>query len=110
MFKQNNDVDAFNFHEDMVPDTQEELDPYMKLHYKQGIEVAQETAITNILEYNDYEETKRRLDEDQAVWVYVAKHQFDTHDGIRIEYVDPVDFVYSPTKTHRLEIVTTSEK
>ena len=68
VFKQNNDVDAFNFHEDMVPDTREELDLYMKLHYKQGIEVAQETAITNILEYNDDEEKqKRRLDEDQAV-------------------------------------------
>ena len=99
VFKQNNDVDAFNFQEDIVPDTQEELDLYMKLHYKQGIEVAQETAITNILEYNDYEETKRRLDEDQAVLgMSVAKHQFDTHDGIRIEYVDPVDFVYSPTE------------
>lgn len=99
IFKKNNDVDAYNFSEDMIPDTQEELDLFMKLNYKQGIEVAQETAITTILEYNDYEETKRRLDEDQTVCgISVAKHIFDVHDGVRLQYVDPVNFVYSPTE------------
>ena len=92
-------VDAFNFDPQNIPDTEEELDLYMKLGYKQSIEVAQETAITTILEYNDYEEVKRRLDEDQVVLgISVAKHKFDIHDGVRIEYVDPINFVYSPTE------------
>ena len=34
----------------------EELDLYMNLRYKQGIEVAEETAIKTYLKLNDYEE------------------------------------------------------
>ena len=92
-------VNTFNFDPNTLPETDEELDLYMKLSYKQGIEVAEETAITSVLEYNDYEEIKRRCDEDQTVLgISVAKHKFDVHDGVRIEYVDPVNFVYSPTE------------
>jgi hypothetical protein len=92
-------VNTFNFDPNTLPETDEELDLYMKLSYKQGIEVAEETAITSILEYNDYEEIKRRCDEDQTVLgISVAKHKFDVHDGVRLEYVDPVNFVYSPTE------------
>lgn len=92
-------VNAFNFDPNTLPETDEELDLYMKLSYKQGIEVAEETAITSVLEYNDYEEIKRRCDEDQTVLgISVAKHKFDVHDGVRLEYVDPVNFVYSPTE------------
>lgn len=97
--KQQTGVDAFNFDPANIPDTEEELDLYMKLSYKQAIEVAQETAIHNLLEYNDYSEIKRRLDEDQVVLgISVAKHKFDVHDGVRLEYVDPINFVYSPTE------------
>lgn len=98
MLKQKTGVDAFNFDEDNVPETDEELDLYMNLSYKQSIEVAEETAITTILNHNDYTEVKRRLDEDQVILgISVAKHSFDVHDGIKVEYVDPIDFVYSPT-------------
>ena len=97
--KQQTGVDAFNFDPANIPDTEEELDLYMKLSYKQAIEVAQETAIHNLLEYNDYSEIKRRLDEDQVVLgISVAKQKFDIHDGVRLEYVDPINFVYSPTE------------
>ena len=92
-------VSAFNHDPNSLPDTTEELDLYMKLGYKQGVEVAQETAITSVLEYNDYEEVKRRCDEDQVVLgISAMRHKFDVHDGVRIEYVDPVNFVYSPTE------------
>lgn len=92
-------VNTFNFDPNTLPETDEELDLYMKLSYKQGIEVAEETAITSVLEYNDYEEIKRRCDEDQTVLgISAAKHKFDVHDGVRLEYVDPVNFVYSPTE------------
>ena len=97
--KKDTGVDAFNFDSNTLPDTDEELDLYMKLSYKQSIEVAEETAITSILKYNDYDEIKRRCDEDQTVLgMSVAKHKFDVHDGVRLEYVDPVNFVYSPTE------------
>jgi hypothetical protein len=97
--KEGTGVDAFQFAPETLPDTDEELDIYMKLNYKQNVEVAQELAITSVLEYNDYHEIKRRLDEDQVVLgLSVAKHKFDGHDGVRVEYVDPVNFVYSPTE------------
>jgi len=97
--KKTTGVDAFNFPEDQLPETDEELALYMKLNYKQGIEVAEETAIKAILKLNDYDELKRRIDEDNVVLgISALKHSFDVHDGIKIEYVDPVNFVYSPTE------------
>jgi len=92
-------VDVFNFPEEQLPDTDEELSLYMKLRYKQGVEVAEESAITTILELNNYDEIKRRVDEDNVVLgISAVKHSFDPHDGVRVEYVDPVNFVYSPTE------------
>lgn len=92
-------VDVFNFPEDELPESEEELSLYMKLRYKQGIEVAEETAINTILELNNYDEIKRRVDEDNVVLgISAVKHSFDPHDGVKIEYVDPVNFVYSPTE------------
>ena len=97
--KQETGVNAFNFPEDMIPDTEEELNLYMDLRYKQAVEVAEETAIKTILELNEYDEIKRRVDEDNVVLgISAIKHSFDVHDGVRIEYVDPVNFVYSPTE------------
>ena len=92
-------VSAFNFDKGVIPQSDEELDLYMQLRYKQGIEVAQETSLKTLLEINDYEEIKRRVDEDNVVLgISVVKHDFDVHDGVKIEYVDPVNFVYSPTE------------
>ena len=99
IIKDNTGVNAFNFEESVIPKSDEELDLYMNLRYKQGVEVAQETALKTILEINDYEETKRRIDEDNVVLgLSVLKHDFDIHDGVKVEYVDPVNFVYSQTE------------
>jgi hypothetical protein len=97
--KQDTGVDAFNFPEDQLPETDEELALHMKLNYKQGVETAEETAIKTILELNNYDELKRQIDQDNVVLgISAMKHGFDVHDGITVEYVDPVNFVYSPTE------------
>mgnify|MGYP003135215884 FL=1 len=99
ILKDQTGVNAFNHDESVIPDSDEELDLYMKLRYKQGIEVAQETSLKTLLEINNYDEIKRRVDEDNVVLgISVVKHDFDVHDGVKIEYVDPVNFVYSPTE------------
>ena len=99
MIKQNTGVDVFKFPEDEIPESEEELGLYMKLKYKQGVEVAEEAAIKTILELNEYDELKRRIDEDNVVLgISALKHSFDPHHGVRLEYVDPVNFVYSPTE------------
>ena len=52
-----------------------------------------------MLKHNDYEYVKKRLDEDSTViGVSAAKHTFNTHDGIKVDYVDPADLVFSPTE------------
>jgi hypothetical protein len=99
MIKQNTGVNVFKFPEDEIPESEEELGIYMKLKYKQGVEVAEEAAIKTILELNEYDELKRRIDEDNVVLgISALKHSFDPHHGVRLEYVDPVNFVYSPTE------------
>tara|TARA_R110002124_G_scaffold62072_1_gene169914 strand:+ start:3838 stop:6348 length:2511 start_codon:yes stop_codon:yes gene_type:complete len=97
--KEQTGVDIFNFEEGELPRTTEELGLYMKLKYKQGIEIAEETAINSLLELNDYEELSKRTTEDNVVLgISAIKHSFDVHDGVRIEYVDPVNLIYSPTE------------
>jgi len=81
-----------------LPQTKEELSVKMQLEYKPSIEIAQEEAISNVFDLNKFDLVKRRCDYDQVViGMSCAKSTFNTAEGIRIEYVDPVDIVYSYT-------------
>jgi len=92
-------VDARNIPKEELPANTEELELYMQLNYKQGIEIAQEQAIDNIFLRNKYDELKRRLDYDLAVLgISAAKHTFNNTDGIVIDYVDPANLVWSYTE------------
>ena len=51
-------VDARNIPKEELPANTEELELYMQLNYKQGIEIAQEQAIDNIFLRNKYDELK----------------------------------------------------
>ena len=82
-----------------LPDSDEELELHMKLSYKQKIEVAEEKALEAILNINDFELTKRRVDEDATVLgVSSVKHSFNAHEGVKVEYVDPSNMIWSPTE------------
>ena len=92
-------VNARNIPEEELPANTEELELYMQLNYKQGIEIAQEQAIDNIFLRNKYDELKRRLDYDLAVLgISAAKHTFNNTDGIVLDYVDPANLVWSYTE------------
>ncbi len=81
-----------------LPQTKEELSVKMQLEYKPSIEIAQEEALSNVFDLNKFDLVKRRCDYDQVViGMSCAKSTFNTAEGIRIEYVDPVDIVYSYT-------------
>lgn len=89
----------FSTQPDMLPETDDELDLHMKIDYKDDIEIAEEKAIETTLKFNNYELVKRRVDEDATVLgISAIKHSFNRHEGIRAEYVDPADLVYSPTE------------
>jgi len=88
-----------NFSEMQIPESDEELELHMQIGYKQSIELAHEQAIDNIFKRNSYYELKKRLDYDQTVLgISCAKHTFNNTDGIKLEYVDPANLVYSYTE------------
>ncbi len=92
-------IDTRNIPQDDLPDSTEEMELYMQLEYKQGIEIAIEQAIDNVLKRNRYHEVKKQLDYDQTILgISCVKHDFNTSDGITISYVDPADLVFSYTE------------
>lgn len=92
-------VDAFDTNPDDLPENDEELSLYMQLKYKPAIEIAEEEAINTVLDENKYNETRKRVDYDIAtLGIGMAKHMFLPGDGVRIEYVDPANVVYSYTE------------
>ena len=83
-----------------LPENNEELQLHMQLNYKQSIEVAEEQAIATIFNQNNYELTKKRFYYDLAVLgMGCVKNTFSTSEGIKIEYVDPANIVYSHTES-----------
>jgi len=92
-------VDVRNVPDDDAPQNTEELELYMQLQYKQSIEIAQEQAIQNIFLSNKYEQIKKRVDYDIAViGIGAVKHSFNNTDGIKLDYVDPANLVWSYTE------------
>jgi hypothetical protein len=92
-------VNAFDTNPDDLPENDEELSLYMQLKYKPAIEIAEEEAINTVLDENKYNETRKRVDYDIAtIGIGMAKHMFLPGDGVRIEYVDPANVVYSYTE------------
>ena len=89
--------------EEEIPESFEELNLKMQF-YKDEIEVAQEKAIENVLKLNRYDLIKKRLDEDATVvGVSACKHYFDKHNGIKVEYCDPANMIWSPTESPQFE-------
>ena len=92
-------VNVRNVKEGDLPADKEELELYMQIGYKQSIELAHEQAINNVLQHNNYYELKKRLDYDQTVLgIAAAKHSFNNTDGIKLDYVDPANLIYSYTE------------
>jgi hypothetical protein len=93
-------VNAYNNDPQKVPEQEDELNLHMQLDYKQGVEIAQEEAISSIFDRNKYDLTKRRLDYDIAtIGMACVKNSFNKSEGITIRYVDPADIVYSYTES-----------
>ena len=84
---------------DDSPKTMDDLSAHMKLDYKQSIELAEEELISQILDKNKYHLTRKRLNQDLTILgIGCVKTSFNKAEGIRVEYVDPVNLVYSYTE------------
>ena len=83
-----------------LPETTEEVQLHMQLNYKQGAELAEEQALKVLMEGSNYELTKKRFYYDLTVLgIGAVKTNFNTSEGITVEYVDPADLVYSYTES-----------
>ncbi len=83
-----------------LPGSEEELKLHMQLTYKQAVELAEEQAINVLLEGNKYELTKKQFYYDLTVLgIGAVKTDFNTSQGVTVEYVDPADLVYSYTES-----------
>ena len=91
-------IDIYNNSPELLPENEEELSLHMQLEYKQAIEIAEEQAINSILNSNKYDLIQRRVNYDLVtIGIGCVKNNFNKSQGIKIEYVDPADIVYSYT-------------
>ncbi len=88
-----------NVPEEELPLNSEEFQLYMQLNYKQGIEIAEEQAINNVFLTNKYKNIKKRIDYDLAtIGIGAGKCTFNNTDGIKLNYVDPANLIWSYTE------------
>ena len=86
------------------PQNEEELEIHLQLDYKQSVEIAEEEVINNVLDRNKYELTKRRLYKDLVeLGIGCVKTTWNKSEGVVVDYVDPVDVVYSYTDDPNFE-------
>jgi hypothetical protein len=92
-------INPFSVDPQELPSTDEELALYMQLNYKPAIEIAEETAIETMFDENHYDDIRKRIDYDLTVLgIGVAKTEFLPGAGVKVEYVDPANVVYSYTE------------
>ena len=87
-----------------LPNDPGELDLYMQLNYKQSVEIAEEELINSVLDFNKFDETKKRLAYDLTVLgIAASKTSFNLAEGIKVDYVNPANLVYSATDDPNFE-------
>ena len=92
-------VNPFATDPDELPNNDQELALYMQLNYKPGIEIAEEEAINTLLAENHYSHVRKRVDYDLTViGIGITKQSFLQGEGVKIDYVDPANVVYSYTE------------
>ena len=96
--KQEFGVDLYENPPEKLPQDEEELQLHMQLTYKQAVEIAEEQALSVLMKGNNYDLVKKRFYYDLTVLgIGAVKTNFNTSEGVVIDYVDPANLVYSYT-------------
>ena len=91
-------INVFQTNEDELPESDEEMELFMNMKYKPAIEIAQETAIDTLMSENHYNDIRSRVDYDlTTIGIGITKHEFLQGSGVKLDYVDPANVVYSYT-------------
>jgi hypothetical protein len=92
-------INVFQTKEEDLPETDAELELFMQMNYKPSIEIATEEAIDTLFQASHYNDTRKRVDYDiTCLGIGMAKHIFLPGEGVKVEYVDPANVVYSYTE------------
>ena len=92
-------VDVFQTEESELPENDQELELFMQMKYKPAIEIAEEEAIDTLFSANHYNDIRRRIDYDiTTLGMGIGKHMFLPGAGVKVDYVDPANVVYSYTE------------
>ena len=87
-----------------LPQSKEELEVHMQLSYKQSVEIAEEELVNQLLDFNKYPLTKKRIVEDVVtIGIGAVKTAFNKAEGVVVDYVDPANLVYSFTNDPNFE-------
>jgi hypothetical protein len=105
MIEQQIGINAFNTPDrSKIPESKEELSLHMQLDYKQSIEIAEEEAINHVLAKNKFDEIRKRFNYDLTVLgIGAVKTNWNKANGVKVEYCDPANLVYSYTEDPNFE-------
>ena len=105
--KENLGIDVFKTsNPEELPQTKEELSLHMQLDYKQSVEIAEEEAINQVLAKNKFNEVRKRFNYDLTVLgIGAVKTNWNKANGVKVEYCDPANLVYSYTEDPNFEDV-----
>jgi len=103
--KQETGLNLFNSQNpETLPQSKEELEVHMQLDYKQSVEIAEEELVNQLLDFNKYDLTKKRVVEDVVtIGIGAIKTAFNKSEGVVVDYVDPANLVYSYTNDPNFE-------
>ena len=91
-------VNLYSNDPESLPVDEDELALHMQLTYKQAVELAEEQALNTLMDGNKYELIRKRFYYDLTVLgIGAVKTSFNTSEGVKIDYVDPENLVYSYT-------------
>ena len=85
---------------DDLPDSEEETEIFLGTNIKTDAEVAAQIATDMTLTWNDFNDTtfRRCVNDLVALGMAVTKRSNDPNEGIKTEYVDPINFIHSYTE------------
>ena len=83
-----------------VPDTLEEAEIFMDNNIKSSSEIAAQIATNLTLKWNDFNDSiyRRCVNDVATLGMAVTKRNNDPNQGLKVEYVDPKNFVHSYTE------------
>lgn len=83
-----------------IPDTEEDVPLFMELNERPKIEISEEMLIDFVKKSNDFQILEEQRNKDLVdVGIICARIYIDKNDGVKIDYVDPENYIHSRVKT-----------